>query len=473
MHNGFRSKLPLLLTFCLFTSFLPASGSVLCPAVASDEYYKIARNYDRDGRAGTDGRSGRDGSSGENQNIFVNGSPVNLDLSGKDGEDGEDGEDGDRPDCGSQRGDRVSHDINAPDGGSGGNGGKGGDGGNGGSLTVYYSNLADLRNISVRATSGEGGRGGRGGKGTEGCNCHRRRWEVKTCEGTPGSSDYKCTDKVYRCSDGSDGRDGSDGSDGSQGRLGTLSIVNSKEPLAADTPTVQLAMSELINKQFKLSKNKWNQRIGAASLLAPSSAIADDYREFEQRLEEAFQIVWQERQPITSFGNQAVTLNLTDNKQVEITFSEELWVDGNSKSEANLTTFTVNHAITKKDVTRLAVAEFADAGQNLNLKIVDLAAKSDAINTQFRVKFRAQDSSHGFSGYKTEFEGDIPTELATRDYNRFTLALGKLKIPDEALRPGVNVDIEVVATRSLGTRSAKQTISWQGAIRKPSNARRN
>lgn len=95
-----------------------------------------------------------------------------------------------------------------------------------------------------------------------------------------------------------------------------------------------------------------------------------------------------------------------------------------------------------------------------------MAAKSDAINTQFRVKFRAQDSLHGFSDYKTEYEGDIPNELVTRDYNRFTLALGKLKIPDEALRPGINVDIEVVATRSLGIRSAKQTISWQGAISK-------
>lgn len=120
MHNGFRSKLPLLLTFCLFTSFLPASGSVLCPAVASDEYYRVARNNGRDGRTGTDGRSGR---SGENQNIFVNGSPVNLDLSGKDGEDGEDGEHSDRPDCGYQR-NHVSHDINAANGGNGGNGGK-------------------------------------------------------------------------------------------------------------------------------------------------------------------------------------------------------------------------------------------------------------------------------------------------------------------------------------------------------------
>ncbi|MBD2412115.1 hypothetical protein FACHB389_03600 [Nostoc calcicola FACHB-389] len=466
MDKGFRNKLPLLLTFCLFTNFLPASDSVLCPAVASDKYYKIARNYGTDGRTGSNGRSGRDGSSGENQNIFVNGSPVNLELSGKDGEDGEDGERGYRPNCGNQP-DNVNHDINAPDGGSGGSGGKGGDGGNGGSITVYYTNLADLRNIFVRATGGEGGRGGRGGNGTAGCMCRRRKWEVQTCKGTPGTPSYKCTNKVYRCSDGSNGLSGSDGRDGKKGSLGTLSIVNSKEALADDNPTVKLAISELGNKPLNLSKNKWNVRQGAISLLAPGSAIADNYREFEQRLEEAFQIAWQERQPITSFANEVVTVNLTDSKQVEVTFPEDLWVAGSSKSEANLTTFTVNHAIAKKDVTRLAVAEFADAGQNLNLKIVDLAAKSDAINTQFRVKFRAQDSLHDFSGYKTEYEGDIPDEFVTRDYNRFTLALGKLKIDNDALRPGVNVEIEVVATRSLGGRSAKQTIRWEGVVRKP------
>ncbi|MEH2463305.1 MAG: hypothetical protein V7K23_05895 [Nostoc sp.] len=86
-----------------------------------------------------------------------------------------------------------------------------------------------------------------------------------------------------------------------------------------------------------------------------------------------------------------------------------------------------------------------------------MAAKSNAINTQFRVKFRTQDNLYGFSGYKTEYERDIPNELVTRDYNRFTLALNKLKIHDEALRLCVNFDIEVVATRSLGIRSVKQT----------------
>ncbi|BAY24151.1 hypothetical protein NIES2100_39440 [Calothrix sp. NIES-2100] len=465
MDKRFFNKLPLLLTFCLFTSFLPASGSVFCSASAHEDYGRTSRDYGTDGSKGSDGRSGRSGRNGQSQTIFVDGSPVNLDLSGQNGEDGEDGQRGDRPHCGHQP-DNETHDIQAPDGGAGGDGGKGGDGGNGGSLTVYYSNLADLRKISVRATGGEGGRGGRGANGGLGCNCRRREWEVKTCTGTPGSADYKCKEKTYRCHDGRDGRTGDDGSNGNRGSLGILSIVKGKESLAGDIPTLQTAVSELTLKQFNLSKNKWNIRRGATSLLAPGSAIADEYREFEQRLEGTFQLVWQDRQPITSFAGQVATLNLNDNKQVEITFGEDLWVDGTSKTEANLTTLTVNNAIAKKDVTRLAVSEFAGAEQNLNLKIVDLAAKSHALQTQFRVKFRAQDNSSGLSDFRTVYEGDIPAELVTRDYNRFILALGKLPIPATALSPGVNVDIEVVATRSLGGRSAKQSINWQGQIRR-------
>ncbi|MDZ7963210.1 MAG: collagen-like protein [Aulosira sp. DedQUE10] len=466
MYKGFVSKLPLLLTFCLFTSFLPASGSVLCPAFAHEEYGKGGKNYGTDGSKGTDGRSGRNGRAGQNQTIFVDGSPVNLNLAGDNGEDGEDGRRGSKSDCGDKH-ENVNHDIDAPSGGNGGDGGRGGDGGNGGSVTAYYTNLADLRQVLIRASGGESGRGGRGGNGGVGCNCRVRKWEVKSCTGTPGSPDYKCTEKVYRCHDGRDGRYGSDGSDGSRGRLGTLSIIQRKESLAGDLPTLQAAVAELTGKQFNLSKNKWNIRNGAVSLLASGSVIADEYREFDRRLEGAFQLNWQEKQPISSFGNPVATLNLNDSKEVEITFPEDLWVEGSSQTGANFTTFTVKNAIPKQDVTRLAVAEFVGAEQDLNLKIVDLAAKSQAIQTQFQVKFRSQDNSSGLSDYRTVYEGDIPAELVTRDYNRFTLALGKLPMSRSvALTPGVNVDIEVVATRSLGGRSAKQGINWQGAIRR-------
>jgi hypothetical protein len=465
MQKALRSKFLLLLIFSLFTNFLPASAAVLCPADSAKEDYKIADHYDRNGDRGSNGRSGRDGRSGENQTISADGSPVNLDLSGQNGEDGEDGERGSRTRCREER-ENVNYNINAPDGGVGGAGGKGGEGGNGGSLTVYYSNLADLKKIFVRAVGGEGGRGGQGGRGTAGCNCRRRSWEIKICTGTPGSPNYKCTNKVYRCYDGSDGRDGSFGQDGKSGSLGSLSIINSKEPLTDDTPTLKLAIAELANKQFNLSKNKWQQRQGATSLLAVGSVINDEYQEFEKRLEGTLKLIWQEKQPITSFANLTTTLNLNDSEQVEVTFPEDLWVDSSSKSQGKLTEFTVNYAIPKKEVTRLAVAEFADAGQNLKLNIVDLAAKSDLINTKFRVKYRARDNFSGSFDYQTFYDGEISNEFVTRDHNRFTLALGKLKIPREALQSGTNVDIQVVAIRSLGGRSAQQTLNWQGAIRK-------
>jgi hypothetical protein len=38
-------------------------------------------------------------------------------------------------------------------------------------------------------------------------------------------------------------------------------------------------------QQFNLSKNKWQIRQGAKSLLAIGSLIADEYREFERRLD--------------------------------------------------------------------------------------------------------------------------------------------------------------------------------------------
>ncbi|WP_414552655.1 collagen-like protein [Anabaena sp. CCY 0017] len=464
MHKSFRRKLPLLVIFSLFTSFLPASGSVLCPAVAHDKYDTVSRNHSRYGSRGAEGRSGRNGRDGQNQTIFVDGSSVKLDLSGENGEDGENGRRGYRPDCYHQRED-FHHDIHAPSGGTGGNGGRGGDGGNGGSLTVHYTELADLQKIFADTNPGEGGRGGRGGSGAYGCRCRRRSWEIETCTGTRGKPDYKCTKRRYRCYDGRTGSNGNNGRNGSRGRLGRLSIINSKESLAADNPTLKLPISQLIGQKFNLSKNKWNLRQGANSLLAPGSVIADEYREFAQRLEKSFQLIWQTQEPIANFNNQSVNAILTDSEQVEVTFADDLWVEGSSKTEANLTTFTVNHAISQKDATRLAVAEFAESGKNLKLNIVDLAAKSAVIKTQFQVRFRAQDRFSQSSNYKTVYEGDIPNQLITRDHNRFILALGQLKIPKDALRPGVNVDIEVVVTRTLGERSAKQTINWRGAIR--------
>ncbi|GCL37086.1 MAG: collagen-like protein [Sphaerospermopsis kisseleviana] len=477
MLQSLTKKLPILVSFCLVNSynFLPAIAVDVCAENLTKGEFKISDRYDRDrdrrsydqnGYRGSDGRAGRDGRNGQNQTITANGSPINLDLSGTNGEDGEYGEDASRPRCGRGYKEDEDRDINAPDGANGGVGGRGGDGGNGGSLTVYYSNLADLKQIFVRANGGESGRGGRGGQGTAGCNCRRRSWEVKKCTGTSGTSDYKCTTKVYRCYDGRNGIDGSDGRDGRRGSLGTLSIINSKEPLRDDTPTRKVTISQLATQQFNLSKNKWNLRQGATALLAPGSIIADEYREFDRRLEGTFKLIWQEKKPIANFANQNVTLTLNDNQQIEIDFPEDMWVDGNAKIQDQLTEYTVNYAIPQQEVTNLSVSEFSGSGKNLNLKIVDLAGRSDLINTQFKVKYRAKDSFSGAFDFQTFYEGEIPANLVTRDYNRFIVDLGKLKIPNDALSSGTNVEIELTVIRSLGERSAQQKLRWQGSIRR-------
>jgi hypothetical protein len=66
MFKGFRSKLPLLVSFCLLNSFsfLPASAVDICETSTSKASLKIAERYDRDGERGSDGRAGRDGRSG-------------------------------------------------------------------------------------------------------------------------------------------------------------------------------------------------------------------------------------------------------------------------------------------------------------------------------------------------------------------------------------------------------------------------
>ncbi len=459
-------RLSFLLTVSLLVNGLPASASEFDTLLCLESSGKIARdyggnNYRRygDGRDGRDGRSGRSGSSGRDATVFADGSPVSLDLSGKDGGDGEDGEDGSRPRCRRRYRDKAKRDIHAPDGGRGGNGGSGGNGGNGGNLSVYYNNISDLKSILVRSMGGQSGRGGRGGDGAIGCRCHRRSWTVKSCTGKKGTDNYKCKKRKYRCYSGSDGRDGYDGKDGKQGSLGILSLVKGKTQLAADNPTAELNFSELRNKSIRLSINRWIYNNGAVSLLAPGSVIADKYREFDKRIERDFQVVWQEKQPISNFSKANLKLNLNNDGKIEVDFPKNLWLDISKKQEGDLTKLVVNNAIPEKQVTELAVADFVGSGENLQLSLVDLARKSDVIKTRFRVEYEIRGDNGG------EYEADIPPEFVTQDYNRFILALGKLPIPQEGLEVGTKVRIKVSAIRSLGKRSKKQTINYKGRVR--------
>lgn len=467
MRTRFWVNLSIFLFILSVPNFLPPAKSVLCPLAA---WGWETSYFGRDGQDGSNGRSGRKGRDGESQTIFADGTPVNLDLSGQNGEDGDDGDDGDNAFCGRQPY-RVNRNLRAADGGDGGKAGKGGDGGDGGSLTVYYTNPVHLKNIAVRASGGDGGRAGRAGKAGYGCECDRHYWEEKVCTGTPGSSDYKCVTQRYSCRDGSNGRKGSSSTNGSTGNKGRLVLINQKEPLAPDAPEIRVPMSQLQEKSFKLSQNRWRTQTGATSLLAPGSIIADEYKEFVDRWETSLQVVWNDPRSLSDFSNKTVTINLQDDKQVQVNFPEDIWVVATQSQDKGVTQFVVSNAFGQNEVTQLKPAEFGGSGSNLNFSIVDLAGKSDIVSTQFWIKYRSTTADVRFSrdyenrfDYPTRFEGNIPAGAVTRNNNRFILNLGKLPISSEFLQPGVGVDIEVVATRSLGDRSTTQNITWKGEI---------
>jgi hypothetical protein len=407
-------------------------------------------NSGRTARHGTDGRHGRAGRDGESQRIFANDTAVDVNLSGGDGTDGEDGSDGeDLRNCLLPY--EPAFDINAPSGGNGGRGGDGGRGGNGGLLTVYYSNLEAVRNISVRSLGGRGGFGGRGGRGGEGCQCDRHSWERH--------------DRRYHCDDGGDGNQGADGQDGADGSLGTLWLVNRSEELPLEVPTLTVPITDLPDNIFSLSQHIWETRPGATSLLAPGSVIADEYREFVERLEGSFQLLWQANRPLTDFAGGSATLDIQDDGRVEIAFPEEVWVEGQLEQQGAITLFTVENAIAASEATQLQVADFSGKGLDLQLVLVDLAQKSDLIATQVQIEYRSTDRDSGRERYRKRYEGNIPTELVRRDHNRFILDVGRLPIDSSFLQSRVSVEIELTVTRSFGGRSAQQEIHWQGEIR--------
>ncbi|MGB7274816.1 MAG: hypothetical protein WBC69_16085 [Geitlerinemataceae cyanobacterium] len=408
-------------------------------------------------RSETDGRSGREGRDGESQTIFANGTAVNLDLSGGDGIDGADGSDGEN--CSLSN---VSFDTNPPNGGDGGRGGDGGNGGNGGSLTVYYTNLEDLKNISIRSLGGRGRFGGRGGRGGQGCQCPPRFPE----SGARHNDVHEDRNDHYHCIDGRNGIKGADGRDGTDGNLGTLWIVNATEELPPEIPTLTVPIADLTDRTFSLSRHIWETRSGVTNLLASGSIIADEYKEFVERLEGTFQLVWQANRPLADFADGSAILDIQEDGGVEIIFPEEVWVNGQMERQNDQTVFTVENAIAKQEATQLQVAEFSGNGSDLQLALVDLAQKSDLIETQVQIEYRSTDRDSGREHYRTRYEGEIPVELIRRDRNRFVLDLGKLPIDSRFLQSEISVQIELTLTRSFGGKSAQQEVNWQGEIRR-------
>ncbi|EKV02748.1 hypothetical protein Lepto7375DRAFT_5010 [Leptolyngbya sp. PCC 7375] len=435
------------------TSWVSLAAMDVCGTVA---LARSTREFGRDGRHGRDGRAGRNGRDGADQTVRATGQPLNLNLSGTDGEDGGFGENAEWLRCRRQPRDER-HDLHAADGGDGGDGGHGGRGGNGGTLTVQYTDPSHLRQVLAMAGGGRGGRGGRGGDGTYGCECDDERWTVKVCENDT------CREEEYECDDGRDGTDGRNGADGTVGNIGQLVLIDQLEPLPQENPEQSHTVSSLANTTVTLSRNLWETRRGATNLLAPGSVIADEYQAYKGFIDRQFTLDWQASQDLQAF-TETIDLTLRPNGQVDIDFPEEYWLLGETVEQETLTTYRVDGIVPVADVTQLAMGRVDGRSRTFEVNVVDLAQRSDVLDTRFEVRYSTSGDDGRRRRYDVEFDGPVPDDLVQQDHNRFTLALGRLPIASQLLSGGTRAQVELKIIRSYGSNVAEQTLTWKGQI---------
>lgn len=434
------------------------SRSVIC---FSTSQAAEVEDIGKQGSDGLPGEKGQDGRNSDSLTVFADGSPMTLELAGENGHPGINGHPAGNANCQEQPED-FERNIQGANGGDGGDGGDGGNGGNGGSLTVYTTDKEDLKQIFIIASGGEGGKPGIGGKNGQGCKCSSASWNKPTCVGKPGSSDYNCTTREFKCQDGYDGQWGRNGRKGRPGNLGTVTLINLDKSLAPDRPTTTVTIADLQDRGFTVSKNIWKTRNNATALFAPGSIISDRYQELVARHEHTVLLVWNAPQPVSDFADSKITLSMKGTDGAKIVLPEELWLETKKSEKDRITELFVFNAVRAKDATKLKSEGLSGQAGNLELNLVDKASKSDLVATDFTVKYRVRNNDGGlfglYSNYHTKFEGQIPSQLIGRNGDNFTIKLGQLPIPQEFLKPGVPIEVQLIANRSLGNYSRQQEI---------------
>jgi hypothetical protein len=454
----FLGKISLVLFFLTFPAIVPTASKLeLCDASA---WSSDVEEYGTNGQDGVSGQNGTKGQNSDNITIFADASPITLNLPGQNGVNGNPGNNGKDANCGKPP-EKSDRSLVASNGGNGGSGGSGGDGGNGGTLTVYTTNIDNLRQVAVNAAGGQGGNPGKGGTGGKGCNCSEPYWTIETCEGDPGDPDYSCTTRQFTCQSGRDGANGSDGRPGREGGVGNLIVINSDKPLQKDQPTATLPISELKNTGYTLSQNLWETREGAIALLAPGSVIGDRYRILTKRIERSFLLIWNAPQTSDSFADKPITLSLDKQKNIKVALPEDLWIEGTTQQQGNITQLIVYNAMLASEATQLKSEGLTGTGSDLRLTLVDGSPRSNLIATKFRLKYRTTRSDPSYrelSDYSTKYNGEIPSELIVNEGNRFVIDIGKLPVEANALRSGTGVEVDLVAVRSFADYSTEQRV---------------
>jgi hypothetical protein len=334
--------------------FLPltvslAVGLILLPSAGS----WADTRFGEPGIAGSPGQDGRTGNTENPIQINADGTPQTYNLRGGDGEDGTDGSIGqDATTC--EQPQRTEFSLVGASGGTGGRGGNGGNGGDGGNVTIFFENLANLRQIQIVNDGGKGGRSGRGQVGGRGCACTVPQWTVSYCTyqrfrravvvaGSPppseesrrwrsdgsgsgvcrtntedfsytsdsylqdwrrygnqswvsGNWEYRMERRLsyrneYTCQSGTNGAPGRSGTNGRRGNYGQITLVPVPS-IPNERLSAMALLRDAVNKTETLVANIWEPRTGLRRLLAGGSQVGDGYTFLAETVRPSHRIEW-------------------------------------------------------------------------------------------------------------------------------------------------------------------------------------
>jgi len=103
---------------------------------------------------------------------------------------------------------------------------------------------------------------------------------------------------------------------------------------------------------------------------------------------------------------------------------EEMWTLSETRQREELREVAVTALVPEAEVLDLVKGGFYRSEDTLNLVVIDLAGHSEALDTTFHIHYRSTDRYQldtPRAAWQTHYEGDVPAELVTRNYNRMAL----------------------------------------------------
>lgn len=442
------------------------------------------------GKDGARGSHGADGKQGEDIGVFANGEARQFYLNGSNGSLGGDGSSGsDAYACSYSEG--YGNEYGAS-GGDGGDGGDGGAGGRGGDITVFYTDIAKIKSITLESQGGYGAPGGYGSTPGYGCECYSSSWSRESCHteqscsstrvcedtGTTHTQDGRtaparvchdhrvcrpvtsCSTNYYSCSDGSDGRKGSDGAQGKDGRWGRISLVKNLKKLPKEKSFVSFDVSSFVQGEAGaqesgekpatalLKKQIWKNKKGAKNLFAEGSLIQDSYREYVRLAERKLRLVWEASSPVEKFKGNKFFVEF-DGEKFEIKTEGDDFLKYDVQEKAGETLVTVSEAFKKADIEKLKVQGTKGYGDNLVISIKDEAGLSSIVKSEIKLEFVHKSWFSWFVVYNET----VPANALSFSDGEIKIHVGKLGIMYKAIKRRKKVRFTVYIKRSFGNNS--------------------